>query len=360
MTPVPSPPKTGARPARNGASAKSKSGSKTPTGPAPRYFLICPDTELLARRVTALARPEAERRIYWADAEQPLSDAFWQNLTITDLFARPKALVLRRAQLLKAEHWDKLDAAAYTQSSTSTLFLCLEGTWTKKTAQVSPVITRRNLWKQADATGAIWTSPGLTRQKMAAFVREHMASAGVTAGPEAVHAVAEALPLDARQACLELDKLILAAEVDAQKAGNVHPELLPNHTELIVSHEEMDFYSFLDALASDKAEAVWNRVLTNHLRPAKDKMLFPLLSAVAREGRVLGCILAGETQATHLPSFILNRKVNLARRLGRQGVAKLFDLALEAELGVKSGQRRPEQALEMLTAELMRLYSDRA
>lgn len=352
-------PASAATPLRK-SGARAGSGPKAPAGPAPRYFLVCPDTELLARRVAALARPGAERRVYWADAEQPLSDAFWQNLTIADLFATPKTLVLRRAQLLKAEHWDKLDAAARAQASTATLFLCLEGAWTKKTPPVPQVVTRRNLWKQTDAAGAVWTSPGLTRQGLTAFVREHMAAAGVAAGPEAVRAAAEALPLDARQARLELDKLVLAAEVDAGKTAGARPELLPDHAELIPPHEEMDFYSFLDALASGKAEAVWSRVLADHLRPSKDKMLFPLLSAVAREGRVLGCILAGEAQAAHLPGFIMNRKVELARRLGRAGVARLFDLALEAELGVKSGQRRPEQALEMLAAGLMRLYSGRA
>ncbi|MGE4551725.1 MAG: DNA polymerase III subunit delta [Desulfovibrionaceae bacterium] len=328
---------------------------------AHRHFLVCPDAELLARRVADLAAPGAERKVFWADAEPPLPDAFWQHLTIKDLFATPKTLVLRRAQLLRAEHWDKLDAAARTQASTATLCLCLEGAWTKKTPPVPQVVTRRGIFQQAEREGAVWTSPGLTRQGMAAFVREHLAAAGVTAGPEALRAVAEALPLDARQARLELDKLVLAAEVDAATGeGRAAPELTPAHADLIPPHEEMDFFAFLDALASGRAEAVWTRVLADHLRPSKDKMLFPLLSAVAREGRVLGCILAGEAQAARLPGFVMNRKVDLARRLGRRGVARLFDLALEAELGVKSGQRRPEQALEMLAAGLMRLYAGRA
>ena len=45
--------------------------------------------------------------------------------------------------------------------------------------------------------------------------------------------------------------------------------------------------------------------------------------------------------------------------LGFAGVARLWEIALAAEKGIKTGERSPEQAFEMLTADLFRLFGHR-
>jgi DNA polymerase-3 subunit delta len=46
----------------------------------------------------------------------------------------------------------------------------------------------------------------------------------------------------------------------------------------------------------------------------------------------------------------------LAQSLGAARLARIWDLALQADKGIKSGERSPEQAFEILTAGLFLLF----
>ena len=311
------------------------------------HFLVCPDAQLIRQEIDArLAGAQGvARKVYWADDDPPLSEDFWTNLTVKGLFAEPKALILRRANALLAAHWDQLGKAAPRPGSDITLFLCLEGPWSKGPA-VPAVLKKRPLWTGAGKE-RVWQSPGLTRDTVQGFVESFAREQGLDMPPAALRAVAGALPLDARAARLELEKIALAAG-----DGPVTPAL----AELIAPHEESSFFTFLDQLQAGRADLVWERVLADHLKPGGDRMLFPLLAAVAREARLLGLIASGEERQVKLPGFVLDKKRGLARNLGNKGVAAMFDLAMRAEHGVKSGEQSVEQALEALAAGLMDLY----
>ncbi|MGE4504786.1 MAG: DNA polymerase III subunit delta [Desulfovibrionaceae bacterium] len=316
--------------------------------PGPR-FLVCPDAELLGARVREEMRglPGAETRVFWADDDPPLSGAFWQELQVKGLFSTPKALVVRRAQQLKAEHWNKLEQAN-TASRDVSLFLCLEGEWDRGKPAVPALIAKRDIWKQAEAGGRTWQEPGLTPATLGRFVADWAAREGLKLGPGAQAALSQALPQDARAARLELDKIALAAA-----DGVVSRE----HAQLVAPHQEMDFFAFTDALSKGGDQlAVWRRVLQDHLKQSKDQMLFPLLGSLAREARMLMLLAQGEDAKVKAHPYVKKLKAPIARKLGPQKIARIFDLLLEAEMGVKTGERKTDQALDILVARLSVLY----
>ena len=311
-------------------------------------FLVCPDGHLLARHVESLLGGAGfERKVYWGDEDLP--PAFWQDLTVTSLFSTAKALVIRRAHNLKAAVWDKLDDAMKGVPREVWPFLCLEGKWERGKEPVPAVVAKRNLWLHAKKKGWVWSDEGLTPRTVEGFVRARLAEAGLSGDPATVRRVASALPLDATAASLELDKLELAAGPDKI--------LRPEHAELIATHGEMEFYDFLDQLAQGgTSPAVWKRVLDDH--SGSDSMLFLLLASLAREARILWMLTSGEDNQVK-PPFLAKRKAPLARRLGRERIARLIDLVMDTELAVKSGNRRPRQALDFLVAGLSDLFAAR-
>lgn len=313
-------------------------------------FLICPDAELIHEQVAGVMREakQAETKAFWGDDDKPLPGSFWQDLQVTGLFSTPKALVVRRAHQLKAEHWDKLSAAMKSKASEVTLLLCLEGEWNKNKPPIPAVAKKREIYTQAEQRGLIWQHPGLTQATMGQFVQAWAEREGLRLGPGAQQALSQALPPDARAARLELEKIALAAT-------NGVAEVV--HAQLIAPHKEMDFFQFTDALSKGgDLGAVWQRVLQDHLKQPRDQMLFPLMASVAREARMMMLIATGEEGRIKAHPYVKKLKTPLARRLGPAKIARIFDLLLEAELGVKTGERRPEQALDMLVARLSVLY----
>jgi len=104
---------------------------------------------------------------------------------------------------------------------------------------------------------------------------------------------------------------------------------------------------------SGNAAVIWGKILSG----AEDsgELVFPLLGLLSREARVLWQLLTGEN--VWLPPGVEGQKRELARRLGFAGLGRVLALAVETALGVKTGRRRPGQALEALVAELGRLFS---
>jgi len=322
-----------------------------------RYlFLVCPDPQLIKshvdQRLDTSGQQGWEKKTFWGDDDEPLPGAFWTDLTIKSLFPQPKALIVRRAHSLKADQWDKLDAAVKGLSSDILPIFCLEGEWKGKTAPVPATLSRRNLFKRAKTEGWIWEMPGLDQQSLGEFVRQWAAQNGLTLEPGVDRSLVSALPADAVAVRLELDKLELAAgdEKVVRKA----------HVELVAPVGEMEFFDLMDALGKRGAEtAVWKRVLSDHLKKSQDKMLFNLIGFLASQARMYWMLQGGEENKVKAHPYVKQLKTAVARRLGRQGIARMIDLALDAEMSVKTGARGHEEVLDILVAGLIDLYQPR-
>ncbi len=325
------------------------------------FFCVCPDPELSRRKIRELLGrfpPSSggwEEAVFWA--EEGLGDDFWQALTVQNLFGGAKAVILRGAEALPAESWRALSVALAKVPPTVWPFLCLEGAFDNKGPKLPAHVLKLKGYIFAREKGWVWESPGLNAARLKELTRDYFAARELRLAPGALEAIAAALPADACAAKLELDKIALAAqgkEINAESAG-------------VIAHEpEIDVFSFLrDIEAQAKGGAgrggadflrAWRAVLVDQV--SRDTMIFSFIGALLREARVLWQILFKEK--VFLPDFILTEKRRLAQSLGLRGVAALWELALAAEQGIKSGERKEDQALEALTAGLIELFQGRA
>lgn len=314
-------------------------------------FLVCPDPELLRSRMAELLAgagedPSAwERKSFWGDEE--LLPRFWQDLGSASLLGTRTALVLRRAEKLKTEDWERFSPALRGFNQHVWPFFCLEGEWERKKPSIPKALAKQKFWAVAEKKGWVWQSPGLTGEGMAAYVDRWAKSRGVRIRPEAVQALRQSLPPDAGAARLELDKLELALAPGE--------ELGLSHVDLVAPTGEMDFFDFVSALSRQGATAeIWERVIQNHAESRS--MLFQLTSYLASEARTWGMILNGEQDRVKGNPYALKYKAEAARKVGPAGVAAVFDYCLEAELEVKTGSMDEEQVLELLVSRLARLF----
>jgi len=100
---------------------------------------------------------------------------------------------------------------------------------------------------------------------------------------------------------------------------------------------------------------VWRKVLATQVGK-DDGFLFQFVGMLIREVRILWQVASGETPVKGASPYMLRGKEATARRLGLARLTRILDLALEADLGVKTGERSPEQSLELLVAGLGQVF----
>ncbi len=161
------------------------------------------------------------------------------------------------------------------------------------------------------------------------------------------------LPADAVAARLELEKLELAAGDERV--------VRKDHMELVAPVGEMAFFDLMDALGKRGAEAdVWKRVLGDHLKKSQDRMLFNLIGYLASQARMYWMLMSGEESKVKAHPYVKKLKTQVAKRLGKQGIARMIDLALDSEMSVKTGSRHHEEVLDILVAGLIDLFQPKA
>jgi len=155
------------------------------------------------------------------------------------------------------------------------------------------------------------------------------------------------LPRDMTACARELEKLELAAH-----DGVIGPDTLG----LLSEEAELDIFGFLKALEEGRdAAGVW-RTVFGHQLSSDDGFLFQFLAILTREARTMWQLLHEDPECRVHP-YVKKLKTPMATRLGAAGLARLFDLAMDAESSVKSGIKSPDQAMEMLVADLHLLFA---
>lgn len=349
-------------------------------------FLVCPDSRLarleLQRLLKAYPAPGGngenglpgltvavapksgtangwQEQVYWADEELP--PAFWEDLTLQGLFSAPKAVILRQGNLLPAESWKKLSAALGKASSDTWPFIFMEVDFDKGRPKVPAHIQKLKCWEFAEKQNWIWSYGGLEQRNLPAFVRDEAKRRGLSFAPGAFEAIITKLPLDATALLLELDKLELAAHFSGDSSGNQagndtgtgNKVIGREQAALLVHEPDMDIFAFIRAVQEGKNPAeVWRKLNRDEL--SGEGSVFSFLALLLREARILWQLLSNEP--VNLPPSIMPIRKRLAQNLGFDGLAQLWELAFEAERGIKSGERSPEQAHEALVAGLMRVF----
>ncbi len=311
------------------------------------YFCVCPDGRLIKEHIeTCLAAlPDHgagwERHTYWGDEELP--PQFWEQLTLQGLFGTSRVVLVRNAQNIPAAVWKRLSAALGAPNPQCLPMFCLEVAWEKNQPKIPAHIAKLRCLAFADKQKWIWRSPGLDERSLKKHVQTRAQALGLTFAPGALEVLCAGVPPDANAVENELQKLTLAAG-----SGPVTQEMAASAGYV----PEFNIFAFIRMIQAGNVPGAWQEVRRG--QKDGDGLLFPFLGMLLREARLLWQIHAGENVRLH-PSDAA-AKQQLAARLGHQGLTRLFDLILRAELHVKSGERQPDQTLEALIADLIRLF----
>ncbi len=301
------------------------------------YFCVCPDPELSAghvrSRLLPLA-PDAEVRCFWAD--EGLSPAFWNALTLGSFMSSPKILAVRAAQLLPAADWKRLSAALATPHADVLPVFFLESPWEKGKPRLPVHIARLKCYAFASERKWLWMSPGLDRKTLRSFIQKEMQARGLRCDGAVLDYLAEIILPDASAVKSMLDQVAMASE-----NGTVSREAVRH---LASCTPEAVIFDVVRLIEQGSAAGAW-RMLSSE-GDGGEAMLFPLLGLLSRDARLLWQLRAGDK--VYIPSFLEKEKKRLAVQLDFQGIAGLFELVRHAETVVKSGERQPLSALEEL------------
>lgn len=314
-------------------------------------FCVCPDPERLrlhiAQTLANTAHKEWEHKVFWGDEDLPAS--FWQNLSVPNLMGPPRALILRRAHTLKVEFWKNLTPHLKGFRQSIWPIFCLESTWNKGKPSILKTITARPYWKVAQQKSWIWQDPGLTRNTLPREVTAWGNQHKITFAPGVLQSFCQSLPLETFALNNELQKLTL-------HLGD-RTSVTQEDMQIFDHPLDMDMFTFLRSI-QDKRHSLdaWKKILVDQSSSGSE-IIFPFLGLLTWEVRTMWQLAAGEENAVRLPGNIKSIKKKMAQQLGLAGIVQIFDLILEAEMGIKTGQKTPDQALEYIVQRLMHIFS---
>ena len=329
------------------------------------FFCICPDSTLLREWMEReLLAPLAEQakngasslmgglvparsaapdiQTFWAD--EGLDRRFWDALTLLGMDGRQRVLIVRGAHLLSAEIWKKLSATLSTPRPGVLPIFCMECPWEKGQPKLPAHIAKLKCLAFAEKQKWQWRSPGLDARTMRPYVQREAQALGLRMAPEALNTLSEMLIPDASAIRGVLEQLSLASP-----DGTVDVSLVRQMTEFT---PEAVIFDFIRQIENGRASAVWKTLLREG--DGGESLLFPLLTLMAREARLLWQINAGEK--VFVPQYVEAEKRRLAAKLGVTGLSNILEALAAAEFSVKSGARSPLQAMESLVAELTLIF----
>lgn len=314
------------------------------------FFCICPDAALLREYVerelvapsdSGNGRPDVQT--FWAD--EGLDRRFWDGLTLLGMDGRSRVLVVRGAQQLPAEVWKKLSSLLGTPRPGVLPVFCLEGPWEKGQPKLPAHIARLKCLAFADSRKWVWRSAGIDARSLRQYVQKQAAAMGLRPSPEALNVLSEMLIPDASAVRGVLEQLFLASA-----DGAVDVDLVRQMTEFT---PDAVIFDVIRQLENGNVRAVWKVLLREG--DGGESLLFPLLTLMAREARILWQMQAGDK--VFVPQFVEQEKRRLAARVGFEGLCRIFSSLQKAELSVKSGARQPVQAMEELVASLSLIFA---
>lgn len=318
------------------------------------FFCICPDAALLREYMEReLLAPEMapgageagrpDIQTFWAD--EGLDRRFWDGLTLLGMDGRRRVLIVRGAQQLPADIWKKLSSLLGTPRPGVLPVFCLESPWEKGQPKLPAHVAKLKCLAFADSRKWVWRSAGIDARSLRQYVQKQASAMGLKMTPEALNVLSEMLIPDASAIRGVLEQLFLASS-----DGAADVDLVRQMTEFT---PDAVIFDVIRQLENGNARAVWKVLLREG--DGGESLLFPLLTLMAREARLLWQMNVGDK--VFVPQFVENEKRKLASRLGFEGLCQVFSALRTAELSVKSGARQPLQAMEELVASLSLVFS---
>lgn len=312
------------------------------------FFCICPDAALIREYVEGefIAPSKGDPpdvHVFWAD--EGLDCRFWDNLTLIGMDGRFRVLVVRGAEYLPAEIWKRLSVTLGTPRSGVLPVFCLEGAWEKGQPKLPAHIAKLKCLAFAEKKQWVWRSAGIEARTLGRYLQKRASAKGLRMTLDAVNVLSEMLVPDAFAVHNALEQLFLASS-----DSNVDVDLVRQMTKFTPDAVIFDIVRQLEA---SNAQSIWKAFL--QAGDSGESLLFPLLTLMAREARILWQINVGEK--VFVPQYVEKEKRCLASRIGLEGLSHIFSALRKAEFSVKSGVRQPLQAMEELVADLSLTFS---
>ncbi|MDR2573068.1 MAG: DNA polymerase III subunit delta [Desulfovibrio sp.] len=316
-------------------------------------FLICPDSLLLKSRLEAqtaeffpLDKPW-ERHVHWGD-EEP-GKAFWDQLTLQDMFGKPRAVIVRQAQQWPAAVWKLLSKILARPSPLCLPFFCLEAS-DKGKPKIPTHIAKLPCFEFAGKQGWIWRQDGLNERGVKRHVQLRAKELRLRFQPDALDQFCACLPPEALVIENELRKLVLLSR--AGEASGADGVISAAMTVLCASGAECNIFALLRHIEAGDLPSALREAARN--QENEESLFFPLLTLLAKNMRILWRLKSGE-RVQLFPSEADARE-RLADRLDFSTLAQCVGLIMDAEWQVKSGRCEVEQSLNFLLAELTNAF----
>ncbi len=285
----------------------------------------------------------------WLD-EQDQRQKIWSALNMPNMTGTPRAIILRHCESVEAAFWKDISPNLKGFKPKIWPFFCFESAWDKGKPKIPAPLKKTKYYKYADNKKWIWEYPGLNHQNIRRYVEQKCQDLGLSIPSTILGLLCENLPKDSAGIDNELEKIALLAHHDNT--------ITKEHLRVISWQPDIDIFAFLKQVQSDgDIASAWNKIFSEKLKG--QEMLYPFIGLLLRETRILWLLATGQGNKARIHPAYKNQKANLARKLGLEKISALWDMLLDADVGVKSGNVPSEQAMEKLTAGLFKLFSNR-
>lgn len=306
-------------------------------------FLACPDTRILQEEIERLAKVYApadgpfKRLVFWGD--EPATNAFWEALSLRDLFGSVRLVIVRQANLWPSATWKMLDRILARPVTGSFPLFCLENDWDKtyKLPQAAAKLrcvdfARKHKW--------FWEEPGITDRTVRRYVEAQAKERGLKLAPQTLAVLCENTPKQAGVIANELDKLALLYDGTTP----VPPQFL----DTAEWSAEPQIFNCLNALFRGDRKKAWQEFARIEDMDTQALAFTGMLSWYLRS---FWQLMAGDPRGGYF-AF----KPEQARRFGARRLARAMNLVMDAETAIKTG-RPQRQTMELTFADLSDLFA---
>ncbi len=312
------------------------------------YFSICPDIYMAKQHIEEIlfSFPSpwqgAEKYTFWPDEVE--SDKFWNALTLQNLANTPKLIYVRAAQNIIAQDFKKISSALACPRQNILPIFFLETIFEKNIPKIPAHITKLKCYEFAKKKNWIYTNIGLNEKNIHNYLRQEIQKINLQIDKNLLDNLAENIILDA----YFIKSLIAQLELTANN-GKITADTLACLSSFT---PELKIFDLIRDMENNNIPKIWQKLAKEDDKG--ESFLFPLLGLLARNAGILWQICAGNTKQIY-PS--IEFKIVQAKKLGFEGVGKIYHLISQADLAVKSGKNTTLQALESLIINYTNLFS---
>ena len=316
------------------------------------FFVICPDAHIAVayamEQCSFWKIEHAAKHTFWGD-EWP-DKKFFYELSVRDLTGSKKVLFLRHAEQFNAASWKDLSEKMKTPRPGVTVFFFLEGEWPKGRPSVPVPLSKLGCWELARKKKWFCEHAGLsTPRARRDYVLKQAAETGLRIQGSIADEIARSVQPDAGA----ISNIVSQLKLLSDSGREITAEDL-NHLADYVP--EIKLFDLLSNVQHGNVEMVWKAI--SHEEDGGEELLFPFLGTAVADARALWKYLSHES-----PSFSRFNdtafKENLARRLGFEGIGRIFKLAGAVDQAVKSGSATPLGGFERFVSGLSEICAAR-